>query len=589
MEEGHIEIWDEDVLLQLTSSMEKLKKPRRMEEWQKVSKILLHESNPLPFNRKLYARFSKYFTGNHAWECLRFRWLVEQGNVKEVEEGLESVAKSQRVKILLYLSKVCFERNVLHLSLVYAEQAYVIESNNMQVLRRLVALHHRIGNISQKEHFLRQIKAQSGFLYSNELECAYDEKLLLNREWQWNCTKAEIERGNTLIHIWNKSYPETNGYTVRSMDIIKHQHERGYRVSAVTKLGWPSDTRSSDWIQAVHDDIDHYHLYDANQTKLNKVPMSEYFQVYADRFAELLQRLQPKVIHAASNFQNALPPLAVAEKLGIPSVYEVRGLWHYTQSSKTEKFEQSERFRLHERYELICCQLADRVVVICDSLKSHLIERGVPSHKIHVIYNGVNVSDFRPQPPCPELMKEYGLKGKLVIGFIGSVETYEGLDALLYALALLRKQRSDIRLLIVGDGSALYDLQKLSRALGLSDIVRFVGRVPRKEIQRFYSVMDVCAYPRTLDKVCELVTPLKPYEAMAMGKAVLVSDIPALREMVVEGKTGMIFQSENAGSLAECLNQSHRFPELGRKARQWVVQNRDWKQLIKKYEEVYDI
>ncbi|WP_229525326.1 glycosyltransferase family 4 protein [Paenibacillus farraposensis] len=515
------------------------------------------------------------------------RWLVERGELEEVQRKLHNYSALQKVKILLYLAKICCQYNDFLTALNYAKQAYRIDANNVQVYRRLASIHHRLGNITKRLFFLKRINERFGRLYDNELANAHDEIQHLHKQWELNVDWGRIVHGSTIVHVWNKSLPTINGYTMRNAEIIKHQKEMGLEVVGVTKLEWPP-AGHRDSVHFCLNGIDMYRLYDANHTELNKVPMSQYFRLYAHRFAKLLESLKPGIIHAASNFQNALPPLMVARKFGIQSVYEVRGMWHYTQSSKIRGFEHSERYHLHEAYELTCCRLADRVVVISDGLKKHLIDLGIPSEKMTVIYNGVNVNNFQPQLPCPELQETFSLEGKLVVGFVGTLEKYEGLDYLLHALAILKGQRSDIKLIIVGDGPALPDLHRLSVSLGLKREVSFVGAVPHEQVRRFYSVMDILPFPRTRAKVCELVTPLKPYEAMAMGKTVMVSDIPALREMVSNAHTGLIFQPEDAASLAEAIASAEQHPYLGRNAREWVMQERDWSNLSRGYVDVYN-
>lgn len=579
--------WDASKLLEIASVMGEAPEAGRKSMWELVSRSLLSSGSPLPITPETDKLLTGLFSGKHAWVCLRMRWLVERGELEEVQRKLHDFAGPQKVKILLYLAKICCQSNDFLTALNYTKQAYRIDVNNVRVYRRLASIHHRLGNITKRLVFLKRVQERNGLLYDNELEIARDEIRHLRKPWELDVDLCPIVHGSAVVHVWNKSFPAINGYTVRNAEIIQHQKEMGLEVVGVTKLGWPP----ADDLDSVHfslNGIDMYRVYDANHTELNKVPMSQYFRLYAQRFAKLLEYLKPGIIHAASNFQNALPPLMVARKFGIRSVYEVRGMWHYTQSSKTRGFEHSERYRLHEAGELECCRLADRVIVISDTLRKHLIDLGIPAEKITVVYNGVNVNHFQPQPPCPELQRTLGLEGKFVIGFVGSLEKYEGLDYLLHALAILQKQRSDIKLIIAGDGPVLPDLQRLSVTLGLQKEVSFVGAVPYEQVKRFYSVMDIVPFPRTRAKVCELVTPLKPYEAMAMGKTVLVSDIPALREMVSDGHTGLMFQPEDAASLAETIIRAEQQSHLGRNAREWVMQERDWRNLLRGYIDVYN-
>lgn len=583
----HPDNWDANRLLEIVSVMCEAPKAERRTMWELVSRTLLSSRSHLPITPETDKLLTDLFSEKHSWACLRMRWLVERGEREEVQRNLHDFGENQKVKILLYLAKTCSQYNDFLTALNYATQAYRIDADNMQVNRRLASIHYQLGNITERLFFLNRINERFGRLYDNELANARDEIRHLHKQWKLDDDLGRIVHGRTIVHVWNKSFPAINGYTVRNAEIIKHQKEMGLHAVGVTKLGWPPDDRT-DSVHTCLNGIDLYRLYDADHTQLNKIPMSKYFRQYALGFAKLLMCLKPGIVHAASNFQNALPPLVVARELRIRSVYEMRGMWHYTQASKTRGFEYSERYRLHEAYELTCCRLADRVVVISDSLKNFLIDRGIRSKKITVVYNGVDVNYFQPQPPCPELRQTFGLEGKRVVGFIGTLETYEGLDYLLHALAILKGQRSDMKLLIVGDGPALPDLRRLSATLGLQSEVSFVGSVPREQVRRYYSVMDILPFPRTKARVCELVTPLKPYEAMAMGKTVMVSDLPALREMVSDGNTGLMFQPEDAASLAEAIASAEQHPNVGRNAREWVMKNRDWRDLIRGYVDIYN-
>jgi glycosyltransferase involved in cell wall biosynthesis len=494
----------------------------------------------------------------------------------------------KQVKRLLYDAKECCEQNRLLEGLEMANQAISLAPHNVHVLRRLISLHHRLGNISQRLEYLEQLKDLSGRIYEQEYDMACDEKWLQTHEWVWSDDWEKVNQGNTIVHVLNKSFPEVNGYTVRSAEIVKHQLAAGLNPVVVTKLGWPSKEQVENLVQETetYDDICHYRLYEPKM-ELNKVAMRAYFDRYAHHFAHLVAQLKPKVIHAASNFQNALPPLAVANQLKIPSVYEVRGMWHYSQSAKIAGFENSERYHLHEKYELICCRLADQVIAISQCLKEHLINLGVDASKVHVVPNGVNTKEFQPLPPSLEMQQKYDLEGKVVIGFIGSVTPYEGLEYVWKALARIRHKQDHIKMLVVGDGPAIPPLKQLADQLGLVNMVTFVGKVPRQQVQEFYSVIDVFPFPRIKAKVCELVPPIKPFEAMAMGKLVMVSDIPALKE-IVSDETGLRFKPEDVESLLECLHRVDDSRHLGENGRKWVTENRNWNQLISRYKEIYE-
>lgn len=552
----------------------------------------IDSSEPLPFNETSFDILSSNLTGMHKWDCLQVRWYVQNKVEVKIDDYLNQFTREKQQKILLYVAKYCHEKKINQLALKFGKKAYKISPNNVVVLRRLIASHHLLGNINQRLEFIKKLRKKAPErLFNLEYEMALDEYLLKKNEWNWSRKRKVVERGNAIVHVLNKSLPEVNGYTIRSIEIVEHQKNSNLHPVVVTKLGYPVPEEAKERVvKENHNGVDHYRLYgDKKGVILNKVPQGDYFRVYADEFARVIREIQPRVIHAASNFQSALPALKVAQKYNIPSVYEVRGLWHDTQCTKVAGFENSERYLLHQEYELICCRTADRVVAISKSLKEHLIALGIPDEKIYFVPNGVDVKKFSPQNPDSELQRKYNLEGKMVIGFIGSVTHYEGLDYLLKALVELKKLNLEFRFLLVGDGKALPDLKKLAKELDVEDVVIFVGRVPHDEVKDYYSVVDVFPFPRTSSKVCQLVTPLKPYEAMAMGKLVLVSDIPALREMVIEGETGLVFKSEDVDSLVKCLLKVEDNKRLARQGRNWVVKNRAWDQLAEKYIEIYEI
>ncbi|MDN3233467.1 glycosyltransferase family 4 protein [Priestia megaterium] len=553
---------------------------------------LIDPSISLPFNDISFKDLSSSLSGMHKWDILHVRWYVQQGDISKAEEYIVKFPKEKQLKILLYIAKYCHENKLNELALYFGEKAYEINPNNVNVLRRLIASHNLLGNITQRLKFITKLrKIAPERLFSQEYDMAFDEYSLQKQEWNWSRKRKQIPHNGPIIHVLNKSLPEVNGYTIRSSELVEHQKKSNLDPVVVTKLGWPfSEEVTKGIVKEVHNGIEHYRLYDDKGSAiLNKVPMSDYFRLYADQFGRALRQIQPSLVHAASNFQNALPALKVAQKYNIPSVYEVRGLWHDTQCTKTDGFENSERYLLHQHYELICCHIADRVIAISKSLKEHLITLGIPEEKIYFVPNGVDVKKFSPQNPNLEIRKKLDLEDKLVIGFIGSVTHYEGLDYLLKALAELKKEELKFKFVLVGDGKALPDLKKLTRELDLEDFVTFVGRVPHNEVKDYYSVIDVFPFPRTSAKVCQLVTPLKPFEVMAMGKLVLVSDIPALREMVIEGETGLVFKSEDVSSLVKCIKEAENNKHLAKQGREWVVQNRAWDKLAERYNDIYKI
>jgi glycosyltransferase involved in cell wall biosynthesis len=234
---------------------------------------------------------------------------------------------------------------------------------------------------------------------------------------------------------------------------------------------------------------------------------------------------------------------------------------------------------------------ADRVITITGALRDELVRRGVPADRITVVPNGVDTARFTPLPRDEALAAELGMTGKTVLGYVGSVLDYEGLELLLEAAATLRVERDDFAVLIVGDGAEYEAMIARSQGLGLDGVVTFTGRVPHADVERYFSVIDVAPFPRWPLPVCEMVSPLKPFEAMAMAKTVVVSDVAALAEIVTDGQTGLVHTKGDAGSLTAALRRLLDDPDLRRRlgtaGLAWVRGERDWNTLATRVDAVY--
>ena len=223
-------------------------------------------------------------------------------------------------------------------------------------------------------------------------------------------------------------------------------------------------------------------------------------------------------------------------------------------------------------------------------MKEYLIEHGIEESKITVIPNGVDTAAITPIEKDEKIIREYDLKKYHVLGFIGSITSYEGLDLVIRAVKELNTRmelEKKFKLLIVGDGQYRSYLQNLVEELNLQDYVIFTGRVSHDEISQYYSVIDVAPFARTSDLVCRLVTPLKTYEAMAMEKKVIVSDVDALKEMVIDGVNGSYFKAENLNDLMDTIISILDYNDIGFEARKWVEKERDWERLVDKVVNIY--
>lgn len=387
------------------------------------------------------------------------------------------------------------------------------------------------------------------------------------------------------VYFLHFSLPYTSvGYATRSHGLIAGIRDAGYDVRPYTRPGFPHDFKpelaSAELPRSdVIDGIEYRRLFEGGRRDSSE---SEYLLSSADSYERVLVAERPELVHAASNYVTALPALIAARRLGLPFIYEIRGFWEITRSSRDSDFENSTRFASMRHFEGIVAREADHVFTLTSAMKDELVRRGVPAEKISLVHNGVDAERFVPIEPRQELARKLGLPANVpVIGYVGSFVDYEGLDDLVRAAGLLSRRDVEFRLLLVGDGAVLEELRRLVREERLDERVILTGRVPHDEVEAYYSLVDICPFPRKPWEVCEMVSPLKPFEAMAMQKVVVVSSTRALSEIVSDGTNGLVFQKGNVTALADALQRLVQDTALRRRLEQtgraWVLQNRTWR------------
>ena len=422
---------------------------------------------------------------------------------------------------------------------------------------------------------------------------------LAERSWQGGSVKHEpayqpAER--SISYLLHNSLPYASaGYATRTHGLLAALVRDDWQVHAATRLGYPYDTWDQDDTRSISmrdaiDGVSYHRLLDGRRPYL-KWPVEAYVDDYANHVVEMARKHRVGLIHGASNFRNGFAAITAARRLGLPSIYEVRGLWELTRMSREPEYAHSEMFALTATLEAAACREADRVLAITAALRDEMVSRGVPNEKIIILPNGVDTSRFNVRQRDHELAAELGVTDKVVVGYVGSILDYEGIDLLLEAMAVLRRRRDDFHLLVVGDGAAYDDVVALAERSGVLDFVTFTGRVPHDQVERYYSLVDIAPFPRKPLPVCEAVSPLKPFEAMAMGKVPVVSSVTALTEIVDDGENGLVFTKGDVGSLVEVLDRligdRQLRARLGDTAREWVVRERDWSVLVKILESVY--
>ncbi|WP_431475993.1 TIGR04063 family PEP-CTERM/XrtA system glycosyltransferase [Massilia eburnea] len=393
-----------------------------------------------------------------------------------------------------------------------------------------------------------------------------------------------------ILHVLDHSIPLHSGYTFRTRSILQAQRARGWQTFHLTS---PKQGASSAARETV-DGLEFYRTAPASGP-LAKLPVLNQVAVInalAARLLEVAKEVKPDVLHAHSPALNAVAALRVGRKLGIPVVYEIRAFWEDAAVDHGTSKEWGLRYRLTRAMETWALQRVDAATTICEGLRSEIIGRGIPAKKIEVIPNAVDIGDFAVGGARDEaLAQQLGLEGKTVLGFIGSFYAYEGLDILLNALPGMLAKRPEIRVLLVGGGPQDAALRAQAKALGIEDKVTFTGRVPHSEVQRYYNLVDVLCYPRHKMRLTDLVTPLKPLEAMAQGRLMVASDVGGHKELIDDGRTGVLFAAGDAAALSKqvlaLLDAPHKWPEFRQSGRRFVEEERNWTASVARYRNVY--
>ncbi|MCC7136107.1 MAG: glycosyltransferase, exosortase A system-associated [Nitrosomonas sp.] len=393
-----------------------------------------------------------------------------------------------------------------------------------------------------------------------------------------------------ILHVLDHSLPLHSGYTFRTLSILKAQRAMGWETFHVTgekqDSGEQLEETVNDWT---------FFRTPKGGSYLSRLPVLNQVAVInslTQRLFEIVPQVKPDILHAHSPSLNGIAALRVARKLKIPLVYEVRAFWEDAAVDHGTSTEWGIRYRLTRALENYAMHHADAITTICEGLRGDIISRKIAPEKVTVIPNAVDLENFEMiQSTDGELRNSLGLTNRQVVGFIGSFYAYEGLTVLLQALPWMLADNPDMRLLLVGGGPQEAELRQLANELKIADKVVFTGRVPHEQVQRYYSIIDVLVYPRLSMRLTDLVTPLKPLEAMAQGKLLAASDVGGHRELIRDGHNGVLFKTNDPRSLAEKVNAllqaPARWPALRQAGREYVETERNWVRSVAGYRPVY--
>lgn len=393
-----------------------------------------------------------------------------------------------------------------------------------------------------------------------------------------------------ILHILDHSIPLHSGYTFRTKAILEQQQQLGWETFQVTS---PKHTLPSDAVETV----DQLTFYRSQQPQglLSKLPILNQWAIVcalAKRLDEIIPEIKPDILHAHSPALNGLAALKAAKKYNIPLVYECRAFWEDAAVDHGTATEGGLRYKLTHALETYVFKKANAITTICEGLRADIAGRGIAPEKITVIPNAVDIGHFAyGQSPNQGLRTLLNLQNKVVLGFIGSFYAYEGLPLLLDALPAIVEQQPDTRLLLVGGGPQEALIKQKTKDLGLESVVIFTGRIPHEQVQDYYNQVDIFVYPRLSMRLTDLVTPLKPLEAMAQGRLVVASDVGGHKELITHQQNGYLFKANDAQDLARTvltlLNQRQQWEQLRLAGRRFVEQTRNWPTSVGFYKSVY--
>jgi glycosyltransferase involved in cell wall biosynthesis len=411
---------------------------------------------------------------------------------------------------------------------------------------------------------------------------------------------GEPRSDRVVLHLLKESLPQRQtGFTMRSHANLLAQRAAGWDPVVVTALGFPRSIGGSVAALEEVDGIRHHRL-DLGPGYPLDGPVDAFLEDYAWRAAAVARAERTAIVHASSGgrgYETALVGLALGEHLDLPVVYEVRSLFDGpafgADRTASDATSTRERYRRRDATEVRSMLAADAVVTLARTMKSDIVARGMPSERVFIVPNGVDPDAFEPRPADPTLRERYGLGERYVIGYVSNLDhPREGQETLIEATAILAAAGRDVACLIVGEGRRRAELESVAAASDAADRIVFTGAVPHAEVPAMYALLDAFVVPRRDERAARLVTPLKPFEAMAMARPLIVADLPALTEIAPDGERSLSYRAEDAAALAAAVGRLMDDPalasRLGEAGRAWVTAERTWASNGPRWTEIYE-
>ncbi|HBV08951.1 MAG TPA: glycosyltransferase WbuB [Micrococcaceae bacterium] len=470
-----------------------------------------------------------------------------------------------------------------------AQRLLARSAQSERSIRAEARLAWSLGNMSEAIQVLEQIP-------SSRQKRHYESEAAVYRGAEPVLDKLQIHMDATSQHdsvlfLGTNSLPHTgSGYAQRTQSVLSSLIDEGWLVSAATRVQYPLNigklnSALKDRIGAVE--------YERLLPQIARHDLSGRVQQQADELLKKVIRDRPSVLHTTTDFTNALAVKAVSEATGIPWVYEVRGqladTWLSTRPSSAAD---SERYRYFVEREAYVARSASFVLTLGEQMKHNLVETGVDADRIEILPNGIGEEFLKEPIEKGAARAQLGLDPEaFYVGTVSSLVPYEGLETVIRALARIKEHGKHVKLLIVGDGTEKENLIRLATELGIQNRCEFPGRVPREKAHVYHSALNLFVVPRVDNTVTRAVTPLKPVEALASCVPVLASDLPALRELIIDGETGHLVKPEDPAEWRRVIEMLRDNPEkvsnMGKSGRRFVLKTRTWSQNAKKLDSVY--
>lgn len=409
---------------------------------------------------------------------------------------------------------------------------------------------------------------------------------------------------NSIAYVLHNMLPyASGGYATRAHGLASAIKDTSYRLTLIGRPGFPLDIRKELTTKDIElkQNIEGVDYSFTLEPRRDSVSTQEFIEKAAEALYTQFLEVRPAIVIAASNHLTGLPALIAARKLNIPFIYEVRGFWEITRISREPEFEHTELFQKLCDLETLVANNADHVFTLTTPMKEELVRRGINGNKVTILPNSCNPDRFEPKNRDELLASKLSIPTNVpVIGYIGTFVQYEGLEHLAEACGLLKDKGIEFRLLIVGNentagenkGPISEAIESIAHKFQFEDWLIMPGRVPHEEVEAYYSLIDIAPFPRKPQPVTEMVSPMKPLEAAAMKKAIVVSSVRALTDMITDGENGLVFEKGNVDDLARQLGKliqnTELMTELGERARLWVENERTWKITANKMSELLD-